>query len=200
MARKIMILSGSPRTNGNTITLVNWIAEAARREGAEVEVVDAARIDYKVNGCIACMGCQALPEYECVVHDAAAPILARMPEADVLVFATPVYFFGPSAQLKLLMDRMFSLVKIKPDENRLEHDLGGKTMALVVSGGGDVGSGLTLVQDTFKAMAGFLGMRFETLAIPLAPVKTGEMSGNDEARRKAEALGRKLAMDNTTDV
>ena len=147
MAKKIMIVTGSPRSNGNTNTLAGWIAEAARGEGAEVEVVNAASLDYKVNGCIACMGCQALPEYECVVHDAAVPILARMPKADVLVFATPVYFFGISAQLKLLMDRMFSLVKLKPEENKLEHAMGGKTLALVASGGGDVGSGYLAGSD-----------------------------------------------------
>ncbi len=193
MGRSIQVFMGSPREHGNTQTLCSWIAEGAQAAGASVELVDAARLDYKVNGCIACMGCQALPEFECVVRDAAHPVLARMPEADALVFATPVYFFGPSAQLKLLLDRMYSLVKFKPEENRMEHGFGGKTLALVASAGGDLGSGLEQVEQMFGSIAGFLGMSFESLLVPFAPQDRRELAQRDDVKQEALAFGRTLA-------
>lgn len=51
MAKKILVLSGSPRKDGNTAMLVGWFAEGARSEGAQVEVVSTAFLKYKTNGC-----------------------------------------------------------------------------------------------------------------------------------------------------
>jgi len=192
MARKITIVTGSPRDGGNTATLAGWIAEAATQAGAEVRMVNAARLDYRVNGCVACMGCQIQDEFECVIRDEAQPILKSLPEADVLVFATPIYFFGPSAQFKMFLDRAYSLFKFKFQENRIEHRLHGKTLALVASGGGDIGSGLALVEQTFKAMSGFTGMAFKSLLVPNAPHGQGELAKDPAMKAKAEAFGKAL--------
>ncbi len=111
MGKRIMVLAGSPRENGNTNTVAGWVAAAVKESGADVEVVDVSRLKSKNNGCIACMGCQKPEKFECTVDDEIKPVLARIPDMDVLVFATPTYFLGPTAQMKLVMDRMYSLIK-----------------------------------------------------------------------------------------
>ncbi len=58
MAKKIMVLSGSPRKNGNTSTVVNWFIEGAKAAGAEVELVDLTKLKSTHHGCIGCLGCQ----------------------------------------------------------------------------------------------------------------------------------------------
>ena len=108
MAKNILVLSGSPVKNGNTAMLVKWFAEGACSKGAQVEVVSAAFLKYKTTGCISCRRCQTSKEYACVINDEATPVLKKMAQVDVIVMATPLYFYGPSSQLKLIMDRMFS--------------------------------------------------------------------------------------------
>lgn len=193
MAKKVMIVCGSPRENGNTMTLAGWVAAGARGAGAEVEIVDAAKLKYKVHGCIACMGCQKTGEYRCVIDDEAAPVLARIPEQDVLVFATPVYFMGFSAQIKLLIDRMFSLVKIKGDDYTLAPGFAEIDYALIASGGGREEDGLNLVEENMKAIADFAKKSSRSLLVPFAPLEPGAIASNEELREKAMAFGAELA-------
>jgi len=109
MPKKILILSGSPKKQGNTAMLVEWFAEGARQKNAKVEIVHAAFLKYKTAGCISCRRCQKLKEYRCVIDDEATPVLKRMEEANVIVMATPLSFLSTSAKLKLVFNRMFSL-------------------------------------------------------------------------------------------
>ena len=148
MSKKIMILSGSPRKNGNTNTVVGWFIEGAREAGAEVELIDAASLKSKFNGCIACLGCQKSDKFECEVDDEIKPVLAQIPEKDVLVFATPVYFFGPNAQLKLILDRMYSLIKFKPYTREIVHNLIHIKLGFISTGGGDFNGGFK--EDSLK--------------------------------------------------
>ena len=195
MAKKIMILCSSPRKNGNTSTVAKWVAESASAAGAEVEIVDAAQMKYKANGCTACMACQNSAKYECVIDDEASAVIKRIPQFDVLVLATPVYWFGPSAQLKLLLDRTFALVKFDPQtgqpiEDEKSHQ---STICLIAAAAGPLETGLGLVDETFKAAAGFMKCRYESLLIPNAPQIPEEIAKNSDARQKAQQLGKKLA-------
>ncbi len=193
MGKKIMVLSGSPRRYGNTNTVVDWFIEGAKDSGADVEFVDVNGLNYKHKGCIACMGCQKSEKFECTIKDEAQPILARIPEADVLVFATPVFFFGPSAQLKLFMDRMYSLAKFNYITGEIRHNLGHIRLGLIATGGGDLNSGLSLVEQTFQHLAVQTDYKLESLLVPFAPVNPEDMKQNGELRQKATAFGRKLS-------
>ncbi|KAF0144211.1 MAG: NADPH-dependent FMN reductase [Nitrospirae bacterium] len=193
MAKKVMVLCGSPRKNGNTNTVAGWVVEGAKKAGADVEVVDVARLKSKNNGCVACMGCQKSDKYECVVDDEVKPVLSRIPDKDVIVFATPVYFFGPSAQMKLVMDRMYSLIKISPAKGLYEHNLSHLKFALICTGGGDINPGISLVEQTFKTVAGFIGSECSSLLVPNASMYSDEIKQNAGLREKAIAFGRNLA-------
>mgnify|MGYP001563644471 FL=1 len=184
MGKKIMVLSGSPRKNGNTNTVVDWFIKGAADEGADVELVDVAALHTKFNGCIACKGCQKSDEFECVVKDEATPILARIPEMDVLVFATPVFFFGPSAQLKLFIDRMYSLCKFNYTTGEIRHNLGHLRLGLITTGGGDLNSGLNLVEQTFQHLAVQTNHKLESMLVPFAPTNPEDMKLNAELRQR----------------
>jgi len=161
MAPKILIINGSPVKNGNTATLVNWFVEGARLKGAEIEIVNAAFLKYKSNGCISCRKCQKIKEYLCVIKDEAQPILQKMAKADAIIMATPLYFYGPSAQLKLIMDRMFSLYKWDNKAGTMKTPLKGKTFVLIASAFEDVG--LENLEKPFAITADYSGMRFKSL-------------------------------------
>lgn len=101
MAKKILILSGSPRKNGNSDILCDEFARGAVEAGHSVEKVRVAEksIGY-------CRGYYACRESGiCAIHDDMSALLQKMIDADVLVLASPVYFYSIDAQLKAVIDR-----------------------------------------------------------------------------------------------
>lgn len=192
MAKKILILNGSPKKGGNTALLAGWFAKGALSgaKGAMVETVRAASLKYKVSGCTSCRTCQKIKEYTCVIKDGARPILRKMRGADVIVFATPLYFYGPSAQLKVIIDRMFSLYKWDNATDTFESPMRGKTMVLLLNAYEDIG--LKNVEKSFKLIADYSEMKFLSLLVPDAR-ESGEIVKLKGIREKAYALGRKSA-------
>lgn len=188
--KNMIVLSASPVKNGNTALLVGWFAEGAKAGGAEVEVVETHFLKYKVNGCISCRKCQKLKEYECVVDDDAKRVLIKMRNADVIVMATPLYFYGPSAQLKLVMDRMFSLYKWDNTTNAVTTPLKGRKMALIASAYEDIG--LDALEQPFVLTAKYTGMPFESLLVPNAG-ESGDLKSREDVRQKAIEFGVKMA-------
>ncbi|OUP10840.1 flavodoxin family protein [Collinsella sp. An2] len=101
----IVILQGSPNHNGSTAMLVEEFARGAREAGHAVERIDVCAEDVNpCHGCVAC-GYGARP---CVQRDGMARILDRVLAADMLVLATPLYYYGMTAQLKAVIDRFCS--------------------------------------------------------------------------------------------
>lgn len=189
MPKRILILSASPKKNGNTAILVDWFAEGVRSKGGQAEIINTAFLKYKTNGCISCRACQKRNEYECVINDEVRPVLAKMIKADVIVMATPLYFFGPSAQLKLVFDRMFSLYKWDNQAGIMQTPLKGKALVLLASAFEDVG--LDALEKPFALTAKYTGMKFKSLLVSNAGV-SGGLKGNALIRAKAIALGKKV--------
>ena len=184
---KILIISGSPKKDGNTATLIKWFSQGARSRQARIEVVNAAFLKYKTNGCTACRACQKRAEYECIIKDEASPVLAKMAAADMIVFATPLYFFSASAQTKLILDRMFSLYKWDNETDKFTTPLKGKTMVLIASAYEDVG--LDALAKPFKLTADYTGLKFRSLLVPNAGV-SGEIKNKSRWQKKAIAFGK----------
>ena len=99
----IVILVGSMRKNGNTDLLAQAFAEGAR-ENNFVEIVSVA--DYKVNPCIGCNSCFIKEGNKCFQNDDMDGIYEKLKVADMVVVASPVYFYGISAELKAVIDRL----------------------------------------------------------------------------------------------
>jgi multimeric flavodoxin WrbA len=186
-----MFLCGSPRKEGNTNRVVKWVADTARDAGAEVEIVDVARIDFKSFGCNGCMACQQREEFGCVIDDEATAVINRMPEVDILVLATPIYAMGPTAQLKIVIDRMFSLLKFDTYPPRAA--MKGVEYALIATAAGRMQDGLGLVDEMFRTSARFMHFPYESLLVPFAPWNPENMDKNEGVKKKAIAFGRSLA-------
>lgn len=102
---KILVLTGSPRKNGNSNTLVANFIKGAEEKGHEVVRFDSAFKN--VHPCMACDRCGM--SGECVFKDDFNFVKENIIDADMVVFATPMYYFGISAQLKSVIDRFYSI-------------------------------------------------------------------------------------------
>lgn len=103
MAKKVLILSGSPRLGGNSDTLCDRFMQGALEAGNEVEKFFIA--GHNIGYCSACYYCRS-HNGECCKPDGMQVLMPKILEADVLVFASPVYMYSVSAQLKAVFDRM----------------------------------------------------------------------------------------------
>lgn len=102
MGKKVLILSGSPRKGGNSDILCDEFAHGAQEAGHAVEKIRVA--GKKIQPCSACYYCSD-HDGACVHKDDMAEILQKMIDADVIVLASPVYFYSIDAQLKVVIDR-----------------------------------------------------------------------------------------------
>ena len=100
---RIVVLVGSMRKGGNTDLLAQAFAEGAGKDNT-VEIVSVA--DYKVNPCIGCNSCFTREGNQCFQKDDMAEIYKKLKVADIMVIASPVYFYGISAELKAIVDRL----------------------------------------------------------------------------------------------
>lgn len=101
MNKNVLIISSSPRKGGNSETLAAAFARGAQEAGNRVETVYLREKQYSF--CKGCFACRKLGH--CVINDDAVELAARMYDADVLVFVTPVYYYSVSGQLKTILDR-----------------------------------------------------------------------------------------------
>lgn len=100
---KVIILVGSMRKNGNTEMLAEAFAAGAK-ENNEVEIISVS--DYKVKPCIGCNTCFEREDNSCFQKDDMVEVYKKLADADAIVIASPVYFYGISAQLKAIIDRL----------------------------------------------------------------------------------------------
>lgn len=98
--KKVLIISTSPR-NGNSHALAEEFARGAQDAGNEVEVICLR--DLEIKFCRGCLACQKTGK--CVIHDDASKIVAKMHDADIIAWATPIYYYEMSGQMKTMIDR-----------------------------------------------------------------------------------------------
>ncbi len=105
MSKKVLVLSASPRRGGNSDLLCDQFMKGAQEVGHEVEKIFLK--DKKINYCMGCGTCYN-GKKSCPQKDDMAEVLEKMIAADVIVMATPVYFYTMAAQMKTLIDRTCS--------------------------------------------------------------------------------------------
>jgi multimeric flavodoxin WrbA len=121
---KILGVSFSPRKDGNTVAMLNEVLTTAKKAGAEVELYSVA--GKNIQPCDGCWGCTKTGK--CHIKDDTAELLDKMCDADGIIFGTPIYFWGMTAQAKAVIDRTISL-------NKPEHSLNNKVCGVVASCG-----------------------------------------------------------------
>lgn len=173
---KILAIHGSPRTvRSTTRRLAALVLEGAADAGAETEMIDLA--DYRVTPCTACEACSL--NGVCVYEDDVPALVARIREADAIVFGSPVYIDNVSGQMKVFFDRLADAIHYQ----LLAGKFGCAVATTHESGGDDVVAYQNHVLN-------YLGI----LSVGGISVATGGRAETvDEAGQVAKALGKKLA-------
>ena len=105
MSKKVLVISGSPRKGGNSDTLCDQFIKGANEAENDVEKIFIR--DKKINFCTGCYACKK--DGNCIQKDDMAEILGEIMMADVVLMATPVYFYTMDGQMKTLIDRTVPL-------------------------------------------------------------------------------------------
>lgn len=151
---RIVTLLGSPRKRGNTAAVLEIFERLASQKPHNIERINA--VDWTVRGCLGCDTCfQTLDEPGCAQDDDAAWILEHVLAADLVVYASPVYAWGFTAQLKPLIDRHYCLVKYQGDKVAAAL-MAGKRAALLTTCGGDAAGNADLLETAFKRLLAYL--------------------------------------------
>ena len=130
MGKNIVVLNGPPRRNGNTSALVREFIKGAESTG---NIVTEFFLDgMNIHGCKGCFGGHSSRECPCVQRDDMAKIYPVVKESDVVIFATPLYYWNMSGQLRMAVDRLFALEE--GDGNLLRGH--GRSSALLMSAEG----------------------------------------------------------------
>ena len=104
---KILILNGSPRPNGNTAALIAAFAEGAQAAGNDVTVFDVCQ--KQIAGCKGCEYCHTKGNGSCIQKDDMQELYPLLADAEMLVLASPIYYFGLSAQLQAAIHRTYAI-------------------------------------------------------------------------------------------
>jgi multimeric flavodoxin WrbA len=131
-------------------------------------------------------------EFICSLGDPLAQAVAMLPDYDVIVISTPIYWWSYSAQTKIFIDRMYSLGKFR-EEGGVRTALAGKTLALIATGAGPLEDNLDLLERQWKNPADMLGCSFLSCLFPNTTVEAGELAKDPSAAEKAWEFGRMLA-------
>lgn len=107
MSKKIVILNGSPRKNGNTSTLIKAFTEGTESVGNTVTEFFLSGMD--IHGCKGCFGGHSSQKCPCVQKDDMDKIYPVVKDCDVIVLATPLYYWNMSGQIRTAIDRLFAL-------------------------------------------------------------------------------------------
>ena len=99
--KKVLVISTSPRVNSNSHALAEEFARGAKEAGNDVEVICLR--DKEIKYCMGCLACQKTGK--CVIKDDAPAIVEKMHDAEVMVWATPIYYYEMSGQMKTMIDR-----------------------------------------------------------------------------------------------
>ena len=105
MAKKVLIIETSLRSGSNSDILAESFAKGAKDAGNDVEVISLK--GKKINFCSGCFACQKIGK--CIIDDDANDITEKILEAEVIVWATPIYYYEMSGQMKTMIDRANSL-------------------------------------------------------------------------------------------
>lgn len=120
MSKKIIILNGSPRKMGNTSALTAEFTKGAKEAGNSV--TEFFLDNMNINGCKGCFGGGKNPDSPCVQKDDMEKIYPIYKEADIVVLATPLYYWTISGQLKTAFDRLFAVAECDPDYRNPKKD------------------------------------------------------------------------------
>lgn len=187
-SKKVMVVMGSPRKNGNSIALAQRVIAGAKAAGGDVESFYLHYMNIKP--CSACDVCRGENNKGCNIKDDMQKLYPKLRQADALVIASPIYWFTMAAQTKLFMDRLYAL------EGKEGHALKGKRIGIVLTyaDADPFVSGAVNALRTFQDVFAYIGSNIVGMVYGSAN-KPGEIKANRPLMRKAYMLGKQIATD-----
>lgn len=182
MGKKIVILNGSPRKAGNTSALVEAFTEGAKSTGNQVVAFFLDSME--IHGCKGCFGGHSSKACPCVQKDDMAQIYPAIREAEVVILATPLYYWNMSGQLRTAVDRLFALEE--GDGNLLRGH--GRASALLMAA---EGSGFEDVVQYYDHLMEHLGWKNLGHVLAGGNMDVGDIQGKpeiDEAYRLGASI------------
>ena len=188
MAKKVLVLLGSPRRKGNSAILADQITKGAKSGKAKVETIYLQ--GKTIAPCKGCYACQKKGSKGCSIQDDMQDIYLKLIEADAWVIASPVYWFTLSAQTKIFMDRCFGLPAYHQDAFL------GKRIAIAMTYGDEdsFASGCVNALRTFQDAYRYTGSSIVGMVYGSA-MDAGQIRANERVMQEAFDLGRKLAVE-----
>jgi multimeric flavodoxin WrbA len=183
--KKVLILMGSPRKAGNSAVLAEHLAKGAMDAGARVETIYLHGMN--INPCTGCDECQGEKAAGCVIDDAMQGTYRKLEEADSIVFASPIYWFSVTAQLKMVIDRIYAI------GGGGKNILAGKNLGILLAyaDSDPFTSGAVNALRMFQDISAYLGTVIAG-AVYGSAFEAGEIARNKEILEQARALGGKL--------
>ena len=183
--KKVVVLCGSPRKEGNSAILAQILAKGAREMGAMVWLCQLSDMD--IAPCSGCESCQNNPGSGCVIDDQMTKIYEAVLESDAVVFAGPVYWFSVSAQMKTAVDRLYAIGG--GDANTF----GGKSFGIILTYADrdPFVSGAVNAVRMFQDMAAYLGVTIQGVVHGSA-YGPGDIRSDEEVMAQAMELGREM--------
>jgi multimeric flavodoxin WrbA len=182
--KKVLGVIGSPRKNGNTHVLVSRILEGVQREGISTEIIFLG--DLSIEECDGCHVCWKTEK--CIKKDDMSNFYSKIIESDVIVFGTPVYWYGPTALMKAFIDRF---VYFNGDKNRKK--IQGKLAVIAVPFEEENDETVEPVVSFFEKSLNFLEMNLIGKIIAPGVTKRGEVKEKKEYMEEAYKLGKEVA-------
>ena len=184
MGMKVLGFVGSPRSGGNTATLVAQALAGAKSAGAETELIHVPSLS--ISGCKGCKYCKT--HDTCRMEDDMQSVYAKIREGDCLIFGTPVYFGQMTGQMKLFIDRIYALI----DADYNPRVSPGKKAAVIITQGDDDAGAFTGITDTFTFAMSFLSIPVSEPVIVTGLDAPDDVQKNHSAMDKAFHLGENL--------
>lgn len=185
MGKRILVLNGSPRAKGNTAALIREFVAGAETAGHDVVRFDLDAMD--IHGCKGCLAGGKNPQSPCVQKDGMEKIYPEYRAADVVVFASPMYYWGVSGQLKCALDRLFAVTESDPNWATPKKDA-----VLLMAAEGEGAENDAPVLAYWKSLTGFLGWNDRGALIAGGVLRVGDIEGSP-CLQKAKELGASIS-------
>jgi len=188
---RIVAALGSPNKNGNTSHLLNSYLEGIKESHKDVSIDSVFLNELNIGYCQACNLCKIRKEKKCVIKDDMIPLYEKVQNADLLIIATPIYWWNMTAQTKTFIDRLYALQY----ENRI---MKGKKFSFLTTFAApdSESSGAEIVKQNFQRMTDFTGMDFIHYFGVTSDAEKKPLSKNYKVLNDVKQLGKSFVMDN----
>lgn len=176
---KVLGLVGSPRRGSNTDLLTNAVLDGAETGGLAIEKIYLYDVD--IEPCLDCKACKQ-GKFKCALCDGMQALYPKIEEADVIIFGTPLYWYGPSAKMKLLIDRLRPFIA--------SSGLKGKKAVLVIPSE-EGAEACDFAVGMFALSFEYLGVELACKLLPKASQRA-EVRGQPQTLKDAFELGKAL--------